>query len=155
MAAARIAAVFLAAVLPVAGAQESSTTQLTILVTDVIGDVVPDALIKIDPSLPDAQSPLRTDSRGQATLELPVGGYTLSVSARGFASWTRQIDVQGGSGQTITATLAVASFGGPIVVADWDLRPELPLGSPEQVSLPLQPVSNLAPLQSHSAKRRW
>src|SRR5580698_3882825 len=61
MAAARVAAACLAAFLPVAGAQQTSQTHLTIQVTDRTGAVVPGAQVRIDPSSPAIDSGLSTD----------------------------------------------------------------------------------------------
>lgn len=127
--------------------------RLSIHVTDRTGAFVPGACIEVDSPLPAPESLLETDGQGQASLELPAGSYKLSIAARAFAEWNKQIDVQGGQGQTIRATLEVAPFGGPVVVANF--LPDLPLGSPEQVFLPFQSAENLAPLPSRRAKRRW
>jgi hypothetical protein len=154
MAAGRIAAVLLAAsLLTVAGAQQSSQTHLTVQVTDMTGALVPGARIKIDPTLPSDKSSLVTDSQGRATLDLPPGSYTLSITFTGFKEWTRQVEVQRGSVQVLPATLEVAPTPcDPCGVFVW--VPDIPVESPEPAFLPLQPISNLAPLPSHSPKKR-
>jgi len=154
MAAARIAAVFLVAFLPVVGAQQSSQTQLTIHVTDVTRAVVPGAHIEIDPSPPAIDPGLATDDQGIATASLPARTYTLSIIAPGFQKWTRQIDVQIGADRTIMATLEVepTECNPCITVVS---HPDLPLENPEPVFLPLQPFNNLTPLPSHIPKKRW
>lgn len=115
---------------------------------------MPGALIKIDPSHPDTQSPLKTDSQGQAKFDLAAGSYTLSVSASGSATWTRQIDVQSAAGQTIRIKLEIAlvyfGSGSPNVTTV-----DIPLESPEPVSFSFQPVGSFAPLPSHRARKHW
>jgi uncharacterized membrane protein len=147
-----IAAVFLAVVLPVASAQQSSPTQLTIQVKDETGWFVPGARIAIDPSPIASGSVLMADSQGQAILDLPAGSYTLSIAASGFKKWGRQIDMQSRSGQRIRATLEIAEPDSPTVIA---FSRDIPLESPEPVYLSLQPESSSAPLPHHRARRRW
>ncbi|MGA3131341.1 MAG: carboxypeptidase-like regulatory domain-containing protein [Terracidiphilus sp.] len=152
MAAARIAAVFLAAFLPVAGAQQSSQTRLTVQVTDVTGAFVSGARIAVDPPPVGSGSVLTADSQGQATLNLPAGTYTLSIIASGFKRWTQKIYMHGESEQTIGVILAIAEYGPTTVMP---LFPDIPFGSPEPVFLPLQPLSDLAPLPSHIPNKPW
>ena len=154
MAAARIAAVFLAACLSVAGAQQSSRTQLTVQVADLTGEFVRGASVALDPSPIASGTVLTTGSRGQATFDLPAGRYTFSITLLGFKKWTRQVEVQNGGAQVLTAILEVApSPCDPCrVFVVW--VPDFPLESPEPASLSLQPLHNLAPLPSHRPKKR-
>jgi hypothetical protein len=153
MVAARIAAVFLAAFLPIAGGQQPAQTQLTVQVVDATGAVIPGARVEIGLPGPQPVTVLRTDARGQAAFDLPAGSHTLGIAAQGFKTWTGQIEVQNGPDQSITVKLDVASSGcSPCVVAV--ILPDIPLERPEPVFLLLQPVSSLAPLPSRRAKRR-
>jgi Carboxypeptidase regulatory-like domain len=158
MAAARIAAVavaLLAVALPSVQLSAQPTPQgtLTIQVTDITGAVIPGARLEIDPSPSKPESALTTDNQGRVALDLPGGAHKLSVSAPGFNYWTREIDVQSGGGQLVTAKLdiAEAESGGPIFAS----QPDVPLGAPEPVFIPLQPLLNLDPLPSRQAKKRW
>jgi hypothetical protein len=153
MAVARIAAAFLAALLPVAGAQQSSQTHLTIQVIDPTGARIPGARIAIASPPSKSESALISDNNGQAMFNLPAGGYLLVVTAPAFEKLTRQIDVQDAANQAIQATLKIGSVSGPTMVAF--APPDVPLGSPQPVFVSLQPVSNLTPLPWHHPKRRW
>jgi hypothetical protein len=152
MAAARIAAVFLTAILPLTSAQQPSESQLTVQVVDRTGAFVSGARIAINPLPASSRSFLAANSQGLATIGLPSGRYTLSIAASGFADWTRQVEVQSGADRTITATLEVVSGGDPVIVDSY--APDIPCGTPEPVFIPLQPVSNLAPLPSHGSQKR-
>ncbi|MGO9323101.1 MAG: carboxypeptidase-like regulatory domain-containing protein [Terracidiphilus sp.] len=111
MAAARIAAVFVALLSIELSAQPAPQGNLTIQVTDPAGVVVPGARVQIDPSPFRHRSVLKTDGRGQAVLAVPAGAYTLVITCPGFKRWTREIDVQSGGSQTVVAKLEIADMG--------------------------------------------
>jgi hypothetical protein len=152
MAAARIAAVFVALVCIELSAQPATQASVTIQVTDTSGAVIPGARVEIDPSPSKPESALTTDNLGQAILDLPAGAYSLSISAPGFNKTILKIDVKGGAIQSIMAALKILSYSGPTVVVE---GPETPMEAPEPVFIPLQPLLNLGPLPLKNVKRRW
>jgi hypothetical protein len=153
MAAARIAAVSLAAILPLAGAQQSPQAQLTIQVSDPIGAVIPGARIQLEPAPPGIDPELKTNWRGQATINLQLAKYSLSISAPGFKKWIQPIEVREATSRAITATLEIGKTEGPCTMACYVPR-DLPLERPDPVFLCAQLLSILAPLPSHPAKKR-
>jgi hypothetical protein len=155
MAAARIAAAILSAVLASQlAAQPAPQGHLTIQVVDQSGAVIPNARIVIDPALPQPESVLRTDSQGQASLQVRAGNHVLSIAAPGFETWSRQIDVRASADQAFKITLQVGQTGcGACVVVL--LVPPMPNELPEPVFLTLEPLSNFAPLPSRPARKRW
>jgi len=109
------AVAFLASALP---AQQGTTTNVTIRVTDQTGAVVPHAQIRFAPA-PDPVPPnLETDDHGERGIDLRAGSYALSVSRLGFITYNRHIDVKipGGdspSAQFIPVVLYVGHTDGP------------------------------------------
>jgi len=100
-------------------AQQGTTTNVTIRVTDAVGAVIPHAQIRLVPA-PDPVPPnLETDDHGERGIDLRAGSYALSVSARGFRTYTRHIDVKvpGGqfSAQFVPVVLEVGHTEGPYV----------------------------------------
>ncbi|MGO9797744.1 MAG: carboxypeptidase-like regulatory domain-containing protein [Terracidiphilus sp.] len=135
-------------------AQPAPQGNVTVQVTDRSGALVPGARIEIDLSASSPNCISKTDSQGRARFDLPTGAHTLSIAARGFKTWTRQIDVQSGTSQPIMATMEVAGSDDPILVVNWAPY-ELSVSSPEPICLPVQPLLNLDPLPTHKAKRHW
>jgi hypothetical protein len=101
-------------------AQQGTITNVTIRVTDGLGAVIPHAQIRFMPA-PDSVPPnLETDDHGERGIELRAGGYTLSISARGFKTYTRHIDVKipGGqfsASQFVPVALEIGHTDGPYV----------------------------------------
>ncbi len=151
MAAARIAAVFVALLCVEVCAQPAPQGSVTVQVTDRTGAVIPGARIEIDASSSKPRPFLKTDGQGQAVLNLPAGAHTLSITFPAFKRWTQQIDVQSGINQMVAVKLDLATEGFVTVEAISDMPPP---NSPETVFLPLKPLPNLNPLPSKSAKRR-
>jgi hypothetical protein len=102
-------------------AQQGTTTPIVIRVTDVSGAVIPHAQIRFAPA-PDPVPPnLETDDHGERGIYLRAGAYALSVSARGFRTYTRNIDVKvpGGqfsASQFVPVVLEVGHSDGPYAV---------------------------------------
>jgi hypothetical protein len=111
------AVAFAPCVLP---AQQGTTTNVTIRVTDAIGAVIPHAQIRFVPP-PDPVPPnLETDDHGERGVDLRAGSYALSVSARGFRTYARHIDVkvpgeQFSISQFVPVVLEVGHTDGPSV----------------------------------------
>lgn len=107
-------------------AQQPKQVPITIKVTDQTGAVLGGAAVRIDDSFAKSAPRVDTDYSGLAVVDLTPGSHLISISARGFANWAIQFDVQEGANQPIEATLR---FGpqivecGPCVVAD----PVIPL----------------------------
>jgi Carboxypeptidase regulatory-like domain len=154
MAAARVAAVFVALICVELSAQPAPQGNVTIQVTDRSGAVVPGARIEIDHSPSKPGSVLTTDSQGRAALDLTIGVHTLSITFPPFRKWSRQIDIQNGVSQFVDAQLDSSG-----VIIDWvtvsSNASGPPLLRPEPAFLPTQPLVNLAPRPLRSAKRRW
>jgi hypothetical protein len=157
VAAVRIAAFVLAVLVPLAGAQQSSQRQLLVRVLDTTGGVIPKAHISIEPPFTSIDSDLKTDSRGQATLALPAGSYTLLVSMPGFKQWIQQIGVQSGMDQTVTVSLEVDprwSSSRPGPGCPLDTRIGLQTIARNDL-IPPAALSNLAPLPTRLSKKHW
>jgi hypothetical protein len=163
MAAARIAAVSLAALLPLAAAQQPPQTHLTIQVTDQTAAFIPGARIEINPGLghvltvevsPEPGHLLTTDSQGQAAIDLPMGSYDLTISAKGFATLTERVEVHEAA-QMVNITLKVQSYSGPVVVAGPTIADlsEFGVRQSEPVYLALQPLLTFSPLAPQCLKK--
>jgi len=72
-------------------APQTTTSPVSIRVTDVSGAVIPYAAIRVDP----APAKMETDGAGQLSLILSPGSYALFVEALGFKVAATHIDVQG------------------------------------------------------------
>ena len=132
------------------GAQQVAKGNLTIRVTDQTGAVVPGARIEIDLAKSEADSVLRTDNQGEFTCDLSAGPHTISVFSPDFFRWKTQINIQGKTDQRLAATLEVAFYSGPMVVAIYpSLFPELPK---EAILLPTVPLATL-PLAPKPARK--
>ena len=113
MAAARIAAILLAASVSVLSAQQETTTHLTICVSDLTGAPIPNARIDLT-SLPEGhQSALSTDSQGRAQLAAQRGQYEMLVTSSGFCPGNTNFSVAGQPEQVIGTKLRVGSCPGP------------------------------------------
>jgi len=111
------AATLAACVLP---AQQGTTTNVTIRVTDSLGAVIPHAKITLVPAPDPVPLSLETDDHGERGIELRAGPHDLSVSARGFKTYTRHIAVKIPGGQFVATqfvpvTLEIGHSDGPYV----------------------------------------
>ena len=125
----------------------------TVQVADFSGGVIPKAQIEIDPSPTNARTLLAADSEGRASIDLPAGIHTLTVTSRGSSSWTHKIEITDSSPQTIYAVLQVQNCGdqAPFNPDEWGYMIELP----GAVFLSPEPFQNLAPLPSQRLKKHW
>jgi hypothetical protein len=89
-----------------ATAAESKASRVTITVVDAVDARIRGALVAIDLYTPTFQA-IRTDDKGQVSIELPDGRHSLFVQAHGFCRWKSLAVVQG-TDKEITAKLAVA-----------------------------------------------
>jgi hypothetical protein len=123
---------------------------------DVSGGALPEALIETDLSSPTPGPVLNADSQGRASLKLPAGAHTLSITFPGFDRWTRQIDLPEASSRTIAVALQPLKAGSncnPAVITARS-EPDMPLWKPELVLLSPVPMQNLTPLPSRRLKGR-
>ena len=94
------------------------TRPVTIQVSDQTGGSVPRARIWFAPSLVTPHGKLATDERGNLSLNLNPGSYTLFVSAQGFKTWSQPINVDMPSNgasdpQLYPVVLQIGPFGSP------------------------------------------
>jgi len=150
MAAVRTAAVFLLALAPVIRAQQNPKSIVAIQVTDTTGAVIPGAQIEVDPSPSQPGPTVKTDSEGQAVIDLSAGTHTLSIAAPGFKKWVLGLDVRGAPSQKVAVQLQIADIGGPTLV---EQLPDLSvsLGVPEPVFIEPRPLLILEPLPTRPA----
>jgi hypothetical protein len=132
--------------------QKSAQGRIAVLVEDTAGGYVPGAKIEVDPSSPSHGPILMTDDKGRASFDLPGGIHTFAVTELGFEKWTHRIEVPNAVGRTIEAMLRVKAL---CDVALFNPSPDIRLGIPEPLFIPLQPLLNLDPLPSRQAKKRW
>jgi hypothetical protein len=85
--------------MPALLAQQTTTTPVTIRVTDQTGAVIPHAQIRLVPAPDPAPLKLETDDHGEVAIYLRAGAYTLSVLVQGFKTDSRKIDVKIPGGQ--------------------------------------------------------
>lgn len=160
MAAARIAAVFVALICLGLSAQLAPQGNVIIQVTDITGAIIPGASmeIEIDHSPYKPESFLKADGRGQVVLNLPAGSHVLSITAQWFKTWLGSIDVQSGS-QVVTAQLELdPAESGTRVMEEPYFRydPDLQTKPARfEILIAPRPLLNLDPLPLKSARRRW
>src|ERR1700679_299871 len=94
--------IFLSAAL---ASQQTPQIHLTVRVTDQIGAVVSGARIKVDPFSAASPDTAITDKNGEAGLDIPVGIHLFLIIHPGFYNWTKTIDLQSASNQSIVAVL--------------------------------------------------
>ncbi len=103
-------------------AQQTTQIPVTIRVTDAFGAAIPHAQIQITPSAQGAPAKLEADSHGQLSINLQPGPYAVSVSADGFKTEGRQIQIGTqpgtlGAGQVVSVILTAAP-GSVVQTAD-------------------------------------
>ena len=113
MAAARIAAILLAASVSVLSAQQETTTRLTVRATDVTGAPIPLAQVEITPSSGGNASALTTNAEGAAEFAAKRGSYQITIASPGFCPRNLTVAVAGRPEQVIVAMLEVSSCPGP------------------------------------------
>jgi hypothetical protein len=102
---------FLAA-LPLSAQQ---TATITIQVTDATKAPIPHAQIRLSPNpIPPLGKP-ETDAQGQFSRSVKSGSYMLLVSAQGFETAKKCVDVPA-EGASIPIKLNIGQFGGPVVI---------------------------------------
>lgn len=157
MANARIAAVAFSILSATLLAQQAPNVRLTVTVTDITGAVIAGALVRTDPPSPGAQSwAARTNSQGQAVLNLPSGSQVFRVTAPGFKTFLTKplsVDLLRGSDQSISVVLQINELSpGPVFESN---GPELPTTAVDlSSSLALQPLQQF-PLASIRPRRRF
>ena len=89
-------------------------TVLTITVTDPSG--APMAVSgHIDNLASSVSTRVRTDAKGQASLDLLVGRYRLSLAHPGFARQVQVLDLSGPLSKTVTMTVGASSYSVDVV----------------------------------------
>ncbi len=133
----RVAAAFFLVMSLDLPAQRPAQGHLKIQVTDQTSARVPGANIEIDPPTAASKSPIKTDTKGEAQVDLPAGSYTISIACSGFATFRNKFVIRASEDEPLIAMLYVGqiSFGGP------------PVGSP--VDIPLEPLSISYAIPSH------
>jgi hypothetical protein len=102
-------------------AQQTSSTPVTITVSDAKAGRIPNAQIKLDPAPDPAPAKMETDARGELSLDLKPGGYVLAVHFQGFQTLKRHIEIPASNQvQTIPVTMEVGSFINFIQVSSAD-----------------------------------
>jgi hypothetical protein len=114
---ARLVVLFLAGAGCFLSAQTTGESVLTVRVQDATSTFVPNATIHIV-SASGSTKEVHTDLRGEATLSLAPGDYSLTVRALGFRSWGSTASLSSGSDRSIYVELKVGEIYGPTMVND-------------------------------------
>jgi len=133
---------------------KSTQARLVIQVTDVRGLAIPEARIETDPSSDPPGPVLGADGNGLASIKLPPGTHIFSITAPGFDPWAHQLDLQAASSRTIAAALQKGTACEPSVITT-RTEQDVPLSTPEEVLISLEPLQGLAPLPERDAKKHW
>lgn len=88
---------------PTQQSNNAPTTPVVLIVNDQTGASVPAAEVHIQ----SIGRNLATDGDGKLSLEVPPGGYDLTIKKAGFATLTTHIEVHDGKAQTVTVVLNV------------------------------------------------
>lgn len=143
----RVAAIAFAVVAATLAAQQTQLVHLPIKVTDVTGAVIPGAQIQIDRSSGETKIAVTTDNNGETAVDLSPENHVVSITAPGFASLNKKIELKDGSGQTFVAVLEVGG-GGPCAPNVCVEQPtEIPIEFehyPVDADIPLIPLQELA-----------
>lgn len=98
-------------------AQAPATTPVLVSVTEPTGMGVPDAHIRLVPAPDPAPVRMDTDGKGNLTLALEPGSYTLFVTCPGFTSLATHIEIHAApETQTVPVALKIAPPSGPVAV---------------------------------------
>jgi hypothetical protein len=89
---------------------------VVIQVNDPTGAPVPGAQVRLAP-MPDTRpESMQTDQKGQLTLQLKPGGYSMFVSMQGFSGYNAHLDVASSEApQTVSVTLRIGTAYSPLV----------------------------------------
>jgi hypothetical protein len=103
--------------------QQAATGIVTIRVTDQTGARITGAEVRCVPVPDSAPAKMETDRQGNLSLDLKPGNYTVSVSAQGFKTAVRHVDVgaltddaNAGVNQFVTVVLQIGDMGSPVPV---------------------------------------
>ncbi|MGB6498541.1 MAG: carboxypeptidase regulatory-like domain-containing protein [Candidatus Acidiferrum sp.] len=100
-------------------AEQTADTQISIRVTDPIGAAVVGVLVRLVPSPDSPPSKMETDEKGQLSLALTPGGYSLFIDFAGFKPVATFINVQAGKEvQVVPVRLELADTFSPMVSPD-------------------------------------
>ena len=93
---------------------QDSQGLLKVIVTDTTGTVIQPASVEVTSTSPGEfgrpwSASTRTNTLGEASLDLPIGDYLLSVTATGFNKWSTRIEGGAHPNQTIRAKLLAQS----------------------------------------------
>lgn len=115
----RIGSTLLAALLAltIAGSAQTVTGTLECRVVDASGAVVPGAEVSVKSDETGLERVTKTNQEGYAQLTfLPVGGYTMTVSAKGFSSNARRTQVELNASRNFEIQLTPASLASTVTV---------------------------------------
>ena len=100
-------------------AEQTADTQISIRVTDPSGAVVVGVPVRLVPSPDSPPSKMETDDKGQLSLALSPGGYSLFIDFFGFKPVATFINVQAGKEvQVVPVRLELADTVSPMVSPD-------------------------------------
>ena len=121
----------------------STQVQLKVMVKDQSGAFIPQATIEFRSSGSATTTKVESDARGDAILHLDPGSYSISITSRGFATWSSHVDVQW-NGQSISAELKIGGGGGvQLMPMDLGLETERQIFDASIALEPLQSLINL------------
>jgi len=100
-----------------ASAQSGNAGAVRGTVTDPSGAVIPGATVHMTNSISGLDHTVTTDASGQFQLSnIPFNPYQISVSAAGFGSITRKIEIRSAIGTTLTLVLPIAGASSTVTV---------------------------------------
>ena len=93
---------------------QDSQSLLNVIVTDTTGTAIQPAWVEVTSTSPGEfgrpwSATTRTNTLGEASLDLPMGDYVLSVTANGFNKWSTKIEGGAHLNQAIRAKLLAQS----------------------------------------------
>ena len=138
MAVARVAAAFFLVMSLDLAAQRPAQGYLKIQVTDPTTARVPGASIEIDPPTAPSKSAIKTDTKGEAQVDLPAGSYTISITCSGFETFRNKFVIRASEDELLIAKLQIGQISGPTVELPVDIPLEQLLISDAIPSHPLQ-----------------
>ena len=117
-------AVAVVALISPALASAQSNGQITGVVRDATGGLLPGATVVITNQATKEARIVITDATGSYSQSVPPGSYTVAVSIQGFKRMTQQVDVQTGSSNKLEFSL------------ETPLAPATGIGDPSTVHAP-------------------
>src|SRR5579872_2646467 len=82
---------------------------VVLVVTDQSAAVVPRSEVRLVPTPAGLNEKLSPDNNGRLALEIPAGSYDFSITASGFFTARKHVEVTAGSRQTVRTVLQVDS----------------------------------------------